>query len=209
MADLETTRFPDCIAYGSVFTPFWNTTHVVLGSGHEKSNANWANPKTRANVATGVKRHEDLEDLLDFFHAVRGSHGRFRIKNHIDYNSAHTGDTVSATDQTIGTGDGVTTAFQLKKTYTVGGFSNYRNIYKPVSGTVRASVNNVETLLFSVDTTTGIITFNAAPGNGLVVKAGFQYDLRARFETDELPIDLSHYLAGQVQVGVIEVRLGA
>lgn len=186
----------------------YNTTVVVLGSGHEKRNANWSLPRTRVNVASGVKRHDDLEDLIDFFYAVRGSLDGFRIKNHIDFNSAHTGDTVTAIDQTIGTGDGVTTTFQLKKTYTIGANSASRNVYKPVSGTVRVSRNNVEDLSgWTVNTATGIVTYTVAPGAGVVVKAGFQYDLPVRFESDELPVNLSQYQAGEIQVNMIEIRV--
>lgn len=207
MAFLETPRFPDCIAFGSVFTPFYNTSIIVLGSGHEKRNINWEYSRTRVNVATGVKRHEDLEDIVDMFHIANGSANGFRIKNHLDFNSAHTGDTITSADQIIGTGDGVDTTFQLVKKYTSGALTQTRNVTKPVTGTTLISLNGVtQSMGFTVDTTTGIVTFSSPPGVGVVVRAGFQYDIPVRFESDELPVVLSQYQAGEIQVNLVEIK---
>jgi hypothetical protein len=69
---------------------------------------------------------------------------------------------VSATDQIIGTGDGSEMAFQLIKTYGSGGHSSVRKIKKPVAGTVRLALDAVEQMSgWSVDTTTGMVTFTA------------------------------------------------
>jgi uncharacterized protein (TIGR02217 family) len=50
-----------------------------------------------------------------------------------------------------------------------------------------------------VDTTTGLVTFVSAPGGGVVVTAGFDFDTPSRFDTDELDIVWSDPFASQLQ----------
>ena len=82
---------------------------------------------------------------------------------------------------------------------------------KPVAVTVRVAVNGVaraETIDFTVDTTTGIITFNLPPAPGLSVTAGCEFDVPVRFDTDRILTSMSTFQAGQIPtVPVIEVRL--
>lgn len=207
MAFIESPRFPECISRQSVFVPMYNTTTIVLGSGQEKRNANWSTPRLRVNIATGIKSQDDLETVLDLFYAAKGSANGFRIKNFLDFTSNHTSDAVDPNDQVLGTGTGSLTTFQLIKTYTAGVASSSRNITKPVSGTVRVSLNGTEQLSgFTVDTATGIVTFSGAPGNGVIVRAGFQYDMPVRFENDEISIVLSQYLYGEASCNLIEIK---
>ncbi len=39
---------------------------------------------------------------------------------------------------------------------------------------------------WSVDTTTGVVTFTTPPANGVAVQAGYEFDVPARFDTDEM-----------------------
>jgi uncharacterized protein (TIGR02217 family) len=41
---------------------------------------------------------------------------------------------------------------------------------------------------FTVDLTTGIVTFSSAPGAGVVVSADCDFDVPARFDTDTLAV---------------------
>lgn len=207
MAFLETPRFPDCISYGSAGGPEYSTSIIVLGSGQEKRNQNWALPRHYFDVAYGVKRQSDMEDLIDFFNAVKGPANGFRFKNFLDMSSGHTDEATSFTDQTIGTGDGSTTTFQLVKNYTQGAITQTNNITKPVSGTVTIGLNGVQQMAgFTVDTTTGIVTFSGAPGGGVTITAGYEYDLPVRFESDRLTVSITSYLAGEASVRVVEIR---
>jgi uncharacterized protein (TIGR02217 family) len=207
MAFLETPRFPDDISYGSVGGPGYNTSIVVIKSGVESRNVNWVYARHSYDVAYGVKTIDQLEDLIDYFHATAGMAYGFRYKDFADFQSTHTGNTVSDTDQTIGTGDDVETDFQLIKTYTKGAYSRVRNITKPVTGTVVISLDDVgQGAGWSVDTTTGIVTFSAAPAAGVVVKAGYQFDVPVRFDTDELNVNYEAYQQGAANVPLIEIR---
>ena len=210
MPFLETPRFPDSISYGSMGGPGFNTTVIEIKSGYEQRNVNWTNARHKYDVAYGVKTIEQLEDLIDYFQAVGGKAYGFRYKDWADYKSVHTSQTVGISDQVLGTGDGATTQFQLIKKYTKGAFSRTRSINKPVAGTVRVSIDDVEqteTTDFTVDTTTGIITFVAAPANGEVVKAGFQFDVPVRFDTDQLSVSIDDYNQGAAQVPLIELKV--
>ena len=84
-------------------------------------------------------------------------------------------------------GDGITTVFQLRTQYISGNTVVYRDIYKPVAGTVRVAVNLVEqvspgwTLPWSVDVTTGLITFTTPPAPGAVISAGCYFNTPVQF----------------------------
>ena len=213
---LETPRFPDDISYGSVGGPEYSTGVVTVRSGHEFRNINWSSTKCRYDVAYGIKSVALLYALVEFFHAVAGMAYGFRYKDFMDCKSSgpHT-TTVSATDQDCdpATGDDVENEFQLIKTYTQGALSRTRTITKPVSGTVLVAINGVEkaqgdgTYPWSVDTTTGIITFSSTvPPNGETVKAGYEFDVPCRFDTDSLMTNYENYEQGSASVPLIEVR---
>jgi uncharacterized protein (TIGR02217 family) len=114
----------------------------------------------------------------------------------------------TATDQIIGTGNGSTTTFALTKTYASGAQSWARAIIKPVAGTVTVSLNGVaQSSGWSVDTTTGIVTFAVPPVAGAVIRAGYEFDVPVRFDTDELPVTLDIERTGSIpSIPLIEVR---
>lgn len=204
MADLESPRFPDCIAYGSQGGPGYSTDVVVFKSGKEQRNQNWELPRHKFDVNFGTHEQEDLEDLSDFFNQLKGAFTAFRFRNFLDFRSGHTGEDPAFNDQVIGTGNGVATQFQLKKTYASGA---YNNIVKPTLGSVLIGVNGVQLMSgFSVDHTTGIVTITPAPANGHVVTAGFTYDLRCRFESDDLVMVLESFLLGSATMRIVEVK---
>jgi uncharacterized protein (TIGR02217 family) len=112
------------------------------------------------------------------------------------------------TDQSIGTGDGTTTAFQLVKRYASGAQSWTRAIAKPVAGSVRIALSGVEQPSgWSVDTTTGVVTFSAAPGSDVAITAGFEFDVPVRFDTDVLDVTLDLERLGSItSIPLLELR---
>jgi hypothetical protein len=139
MSGFHEVRFPDNIAYGATGGPEFATTVVATGSGHEKRNVNWAEARGRWDVASGLKKQAQIDELIAFFRARRGKAYGFRFKDWTDY---------KATGQLLGTGDDVLV----------------RTITKPVAGTVKVYLDGVEQLSgWSVDTTTGLVTFGTAP----------------------------------------------
>ena len=201
-------RFPDNISRGARGGPERRTQIIELASGDEERNASWANSRRRYDAAYGVRRTDDLAAVVAFFEARNGRLYGFRWRDWGDYKSCVPSGTPAATDQAIGTGDGTTTIFQLVKAYTSGAQSWARAITKPVSGSVLVAVNDVvQASGWSVDTTTGIISFTSAPANGAAITAGFEYDVPVRFDTDRLDVTMDIERLGSIaSIPLIEVR---
>ncbi len=201
-------RFPDVISRGAKGGPERRTRIVELASGDEERNASWANSRRRYDVSYGVRRADDLAAVVAFFEARNGRLHAFRFKDWSDYKSCLPSATPAPTDQIIGTGNGSTTTFALTKTYASGAQSWARAILKPVAGTVAVSLNGVaQGSGWSVNTTTGIVTFAVPPTTGAVIRAGFEFDVPVRFDTDELPVTLDIERTGSIpSIPLIEVR---
>ncbi len=204
--------FPLDIALKSAGGPQRRTDVVMLGSGREERNARWAHSRRRYDAGYGVKTHQALSQAIEFFEERRGRLHGFRWRDRLDHSSAAPDANVSALDQVIGTGDGATASFVLGKTYG-GAYSPYRRpIEKPVAGSVRVAVAGVESdegTAFTVDVTTGLVTFLAGhiPPVGAAVTAGFLFDVPVRFDTDYLEVDLSAFAAGAIpKIPLVEIR---
>jgi uncharacterized protein (TIGR02217 family) len=128
MSGFQEVRFPDNIAYGATGGPEFATTVVATGSGHEKRNVNWSEARGRWDVASGLKKQAQIDELIAFFRARRGKASGFRFKDWTDY---------KATGQLLGTGDDADTQFQLVKHYPSGSVIEVGTITKPVAGTVK------------------------------------------------------------------------
>jgi len=188
---IETPRFPTDIRYGSSGGPTSSTDIVITGGGVEHRNANWALPKYRFNAKYMVKTRTTALQVYELFLAMQGKYGGFRVQDAWDYSSAADGvSTPSETDQTIGTGNASEDTFQLIKTYTQGTATLARDIKKPVTTfSVLIKVGAftyTEGVDYTVDYTTGIVTFTTIPPNGDPVSAGFEFDVPCRFDTDDL-----------------------
>ena len=209
MAFLEAPRFPIDLNYGSMGGPGFKTDVVVYGNGKEYRNALWSIPRHRYDVRYAVKSRTDLLNVYEFFLAQQGQANGFRVKDLWDYTSASDGkSTPAADDVTVGTGDGSDTTFQLIKNYSKGSETLARDILKPVSSTILVEVNSVsqtEGVDFTIDTTTGIITFAVAPTSGHSITAGFEFDVPVRFDTDDLSsVQLLLYTTGGSDIASIE-----
>ena len=94
------------------------------------------------------------------------------------------------------------------KLYTSGAQSWTRTITKPVAGTVALALNGVAQMTgWTVNTTTGVVTFTAAPAPGVAITAGFEFDVPVRFDTDTLDVTLDFERLGSItSIPLIEVR---
>ncbi|MBY0428059.1 MAG: DUF2460 domain-containing protein, partial [Alphaproteobacteria bacterium] len=83
-----------------------------------------------------------------------------------------------------------------------------RDIRKPVAGSVTIGVNGTQALTgWSVDTTTGMITFATAPISGAVISAGFSFDVPVRFDTDQLRLSAEDFQRYTSSIPLVEVRV--
>ncbi len=199
MAFVE-TQFPVDISFGSSGGPEYSTDIVVTQGGHEQRNINWAEARARYNVAHGVKNQAQLNELIAFFRARKGRADGFRFKDWTDF---------EAVAQVLGTGNGSKTQFQMIKRYTSGSVNEVRTITKPVTDTITIYLDSVpQGSGFTVDTTTGEVTFTMAPANGVVVSADFEFDVPVRFDTDRLSASLDSYLSySWSEIPLVELRV--
>jgi uncharacterized protein (TIGR02217 family) len=172
---------------------------VVTGAGHEQRNVDWAEARGRWDVVNGLKNQAQLDELIAFFRARKGRAYGFRFKDWTDY---------QASSQLVGTGDDAETQFQLVKRYPSGSVVELRTITKPVAGTVRLYLDGVEQLSgWSVDVTTGIITFGTAPAAAVAITADFDFDVPVRFDTDHMAVTIESFkLHRWQQIPIVELR---
>ena len=201
-------RFPDNISRGARGGPERRTQVVELASGDEERNASWANSRRRYDVAYGIRRADDLATVVAFFEARNARLFGFRYKDWADYKSSLPSLAISPTDQQIGTGNGSLKTFQLSKRYTSGAQSWTRTIAKPVAGTIMIALGLVEQMSgWALDVATGIVTFTAAPSIGVIIRAGFEFDVPVRFDTDMLDVTLDIERLGSItSIPLLEIR---
>lgn len=201
------TRFPASLSRGSVGGPERRTEIVELANGFEERNTPWAQSRRRYDAGMGLRSLDDVADMISFFEEREGQLHGFRWKDWADYKSCKPSAEVDAQDQLIGQGDEHLTSFQLIKSY--GGYE--RVITKPVSGTVRVAIDGVhrqEGLDWTVDLTTGVVTFVHPPEPQSRITAGFEFDVPVRFDTPQIVTSVTNFQAGEVpDVPVIEVRV--
>ena len=213
MPAFHETLFPIEIAHGSSGGPERRTEIVTLASGREERNTRWAHSRRRYDAGYGIKTLEALSQVVAFFEERRGRLHGFRWRDRLDHSSAAPGIAVTRLDQTIGTGDGDTATFLLKKAYGAVFEPYFRPIAKPVAGSVVVAVDGLEAeegVAFACDPSSGLVTFldGHLPPDGAVVTAGFLFDVPGRLDTDYLEVDLSAFAAGAIpKIPLVEIRL--
>jgi uncharacterized protein (TIGR02217 family) len=199
-------RLPLTLAVGVRGGPERRTEVVTLGSGREERNTPWAHGRRRYEIGGALTTLDDVQALIAFFEARRGRWQAFRFRDPFDWKSCAPQQGITPFDQTLGLGDGVTTSFQLVKTFGAGEDAYARPIRKPVADTVRVAVDGVETGMFALDAATGVVTLAASPPTaGAVLTAGFHFDTPVRFDTDRLDATLETFNAGRIAAPLIEV----
>lgn len=177
-------RFPLCIELGARGGPRFKTTVIALGSGYEKRNIEWSRVRGAWDISSGVKTKADMAAVIDFFYAREGRAHGFRFRDWSDYQIG-----TPAAPLVVGTGTGSAVQFPLVKRYTSGAYYYARKITRPVASSVVVTTNESPTRAYSVNYSTGMITFTTPPANGATVYAYGEFDVPVRFDTDELDID--------------------
>lgn len=191
-------RLPDDVERGASGGPGFLTTIVALSSGFEQRNARWALERGRWNVGYGVGRKDLYSRILEFYRARRGRLFGFRFKDFADF---------ELTNGVIGQGNGSDTQFQLVRIYADIGGSYTRPLNKPVENTTRIFLDGVETMDFTVDTSTGVVTLATAPANGVEVTATCEFDVPVRFADDNLELNLIYIDGGSYNsIPLVELR---
>ena len=123
--------------------------------------------------------YDELRTLLGFFMLCQGAYGTFLFQDPSDFQVA---------GQQIGTGDASRTVFQLQRAMGAmlpgGGFLEPITAPNVVS-TIYLNGITQAPATYSVDPATGLVTFDTAPGSGLIITADFTYYFRCRFIDDK------------------------
>lgn len=163
----------------------WVTRSQESVSGKEVRIADWTFPRhewelTFEHLLQGSlngQTRADFASLSGFFNLRQGMFDSWLYQD-VDDNAV--------TDQIIAVGDGTTTAFQLIRS-----FGNFvEPMLAPNVITNVKVANSVQSPgTYSVDSTTGILTFNAAPANAAGITATFSYFFRCRFLEDRMDFE--------------------
>jgi len=201
--------FPLDISLRSMGGPERKTEIISFSSGREQRNARWQLSRRRYDAGYGVKNITELQKIVEFFEERRGRLYSFRWRDRLDYKSCSISETPSAQDQSIGIGNGIITDFQLSKLYGRNFTPYKRPIFAPVKGTILVEIDQVllkETIDYTVNYASGLISFLKAPSLNANISAGFLFDVPVRFDTDYLEINLSGMNAGLIpNIPIIEV----
>lgn len=187
-------------------SPEFSTTVAVTASGHERRNSLWSDARLHFDVGPGIRSESELGLLIAFFRARRGSARGFRLADPFDHSSGGMTGTPAATDQPIGTGDGLTADFALVKHYGEGDDPQTRRITRPRPGTVLVAVDGTPVTGWSLGEG-GRVVFAEAPPAGALITAGFLFDVPVRFAEDRLDVSAAAFAAGEApSVPLIELR---
>lgn len=217
---------PKIAGYGWVSSPRWSSTITQVASGSERRNQNWRMPLHRFDAPEGIRCWEDVAALHDMWMALAGPIYTFPLRDPLDFASTritapNVAPLIGPTDSVLGVGDGVNRDFQLVKRYVFASRTFVRDVYKPVVSSVVVAMDALPPdtpdgpggldggpYTWEVDRETGIVTFDHAPEEGVVVTAGFLFDVEVRFESDDSYEGIVHAIrtAGFADLTFIEVR---
>ncbi len=140
MQEFDDVQYPLALGRDATIVPEFSTSVSVTASGFERRNSLWSNARLRFDVGPGIRSEAELGVLIAFFRARRGAARGFRLRDPSDFSSNDMVGTPAASDQLLGTGDGVRSSFPLVKHYGEGLAIQQRRITRPRAETLLVSV---------------------------------------------------------------------
>lgn len=195
--------FPLALDEGATAEPEFPVNIGESSEGREVRQIKSARSRKKWEVSLTFRKKSDQKKIRNFYIDMQGPLSSFLLLDLADYES----DGV----QSIGTGTGVLTTFQLKKTYTNAGSSKtpqVRTITKPKQGTVKIYVDGVlktETTDYTINYTTGVVTFVSAPANTKPITAEFEFYFVARFDQNGYSETIDHADVFSFEITLVEV----
>lgn len=192
---IHDVRLPDDVEQGARGGPGFKTTIVTLSNGEEQRNQEWSVARGAWDIGYGIRNRADMEAVYAFFMARKGRAFGFRFKDWLDY---------AAVAEAVGTPADPLTR-QLQKTYQDDVAAYVRTIVLPVADTLHVYIDDIETVSGWTLGDNGLLTFDSDPGEN--VKASFEFDLPARFDTDGIPFSVLNLNAiAATNIPIIELR---
>lgn len=183
-------------------TPMFNTLMQESASGRENRIALFSYPKWKFQLHYSVLRsgivhpggatYAELQQLIDFFLARLGDQDSFLFDDKTDD---------AVTDFQFGTGDGVTTAFQLLRSINTAGFLEPVMNVNVLTNIKKNGVAQTNPTDYGINTT-GLVTFTSAPAAAATLTWTGSYYYRARFmqSTQDFEQFMRYLWQGQVQL---------
>jgi uncharacterized protein (TIGR02217 family) len=178
--------FPEFAAYGTASGPMSGTEIYETESGFEVRTPRISNDgRHRMSMRCATMTNAESRTLQTFVMARNGSAHAFMVKDPRDYSSHQDGvsdGSIESQRQILGSGNGSTKFFQLRKGYASGSVSTFhqrvRFITRTVPGTVRLWIDTTELTegsQFLVDHDSGFVWLQSAPAVGTELKASFEF----------------------------------
>lgn len=180
-------QFPPQVARGAVGGPGFSTSIFAAASGYGQRNIGWSKARGRWQVGHRVKTPAQFGEVLAFFAARMGRAYGFRFKlARLPLDHRHAGGCVAdrsdhrhqrrQRDRFPDDKDLCLQRPLLRRGNSEAGCRHRAR---------RPRCGRADKWLVG-GTTTGRVTFTTVPGAGVVVAAGFEFDVSARFGIDEL-----------------------
>ena len=187
------------LAWSVTKTPTFQTRIQRAASGRELRALDYPYPLWQFALVFDFLRdnpkagYDELRSLMGFFMLCQGAFGTFLFQDPSDF---------QVTGQQIGTGNASTSVFQLQRamgtTLPNGGF--FEPITAPNAvGAIYLDGITQNPASYSVDSNTGLVTFDTAPGSGLIITADFTYYFRCRFIEDRYDFENFMYRLWQLK----------
>lgn len=168
-------RLSVAVKYGASYGDDYAVDIVRSANGNEYRRLLHPFPIREFQFAFDAKATTLYQNIANTYHRAFGRYAAFRVKCLDDYTTNNQISAPTALDQTLATLS-LGATYQLQKIYGAGGTPlsigrPYRTIFKPVAGTTLVAISNVpiRTADWSVDTTTGIVTFAADVTTGISI----------------------------------------
>lgn len=183
-------EFPRDIAYQAQGGPSWFTTIRRGFSGFEQPNQNWALPLGKWKIALDHKAFSYFQQVFRFWMKACGMANPFRFYDLKDCQAVDEPCAVVLDSPYTGR------VYQLQNTYD-GALAVPKPVLKPITSGVQkfdgtycrdtvsvAIAGVVQHSGWTLDETTGLLTFDSSPGSEAVTWSG-QYHYPARFDMDD------------------------
>lgn len=191
------------LTYPAIRTPTFQTRKPVSVSGKTTRISDWSSPRYSWEIPASVLRQGVIDGVTEtefatlegFFEQMRGGGDSFLYTDPKDN---------AVTGQAIGVGDGVTTQFQLVRTFggnTIDilamnfllGFTVY------VNGVAKTYTTDYTINGWASVSAPGVIVFTSPPGSTLAITADFHYYFPCSFDDDTMSFELFDSLRYQVK----------
>ena len=207
----DSVLFPTDISYGSAGGPEFVTEMLELSGGNAEAVLRLPAPRERWNVAYGVRNEDKVGLLMRFFMCRRGRAGGFYFQIPND----HRVEDVVISDGAEVVEAGTPIPVLLERSYTSGSRTATRTrlwIYDPevdLTITLNDVICSGNFHPYTIDSASsdGVlsIVFDEELAVESVIRASYDFVIKARFDTDFLPYRLDDYLAGSVEVPIVEI----